>query len=173
MKTIYIPKGQTMVYDALETERLVVNGCLKVAHGLKAQTITGGGVILAGTISADDIRAREIEAASVCCLRLNAKRVQAAEVFTSESAVVSCYLCADYVATARLTVALYEVAELDASEVVSLPPVKRVHPSWMLLATLLYPVQMVLSLFRSVFCGGKVMDAEYQQATDDTSCPAA
>lgn len=173
MKTIYIPKGQTVAYDTLETERLVVNGCLKVAHGLKAQTITGGGVILAGTISADDIRAREIEAALVCCLRLNAKRVQAAEVFASESAVVSCYLCADYVVTARLTVALYEVAELDASEVVSLPPVKRVHPFWMLLATFLCPFQMVLSLFRSVFCGCEVMDAEYQQAPDDTSRPVA
>ena len=173
MKTICIPKGQTVACDTLETERLVVNGCLKVAHDLKAQSITGGGVILAGTISADDIRAREIEAASVCCLRLNAKRVHAAEVFASESAVVSCYLCSDYVATARLTVALHEVAELDAGEVVNLPPVKRAHPCWMRLAALLRPFHVVLSLFCSVFCGGEVMDAEYRQVLDDTSRPAA
>ena len=129
MKAIYIPKGRTAAYDTLEAERLVVNGCLKVAHGLKAQTISGSGVILAGTISADDIHAREIEAASVCCLRLSAKRVQAAEVFASESATVSCYLCADYVSTARLTAALYEVAELDAGEIVNLPPVKEEPPA--------------------------------------------
>ncbi|MCI8399281.1 MAG: hypothetical protein HFF90_07760 [Oscillibacter sp.] len=173
MKTICIPKGRTVAYDTLETEHLVVNGCLKVAHGLKAQTITGSGVILAGTISADGIRAREIEAAAVYCLRLNAKRVQAAEVMASESAVVSCYLCADYVATTRLTVGLYEVGEIDAAEVVNLPPVKRVHSFWMLLATLLRPFQVALSLLRSVFCTGEVMDAEYQQMPDDSSRPAA
>lgn len=173
MKTICIPKGQTVACDNLETERLVVNGCLKVAHGIKAQTITGGGIILAGTISADDIRAREIEAASVYCLRLSAKRVQAAEVFASESAFVSCYLRAGYVSTARLMTGLYKVGKLDAGEVINLPPLKRVHPFWMLLATLLHPFQVVLSLFRSVFCGGEVMDAEYRQVPDNTFCFAA
>ena len=125
MKTMYIPRGQTVAYDALETERLVVNGCLKVAHGLKAQAISGSGVILAGTISADDVCVREIEAASVYCLRLSAKRVQAAEVFASESAAVSCYLCADYVSADRLTVALHEVGKIDAREVAVLTPKKR------------------------------------------------
>lgn len=167
MKAIYIPKGRTAAYDTLEAERLVVNGCLKVAHGLKAQTISGSGVILAGTISADDIHAREIEAASVCCLRLSAKRVQAAEVFASESATVSCYLCADYVSTARLTAALYEVAELDAGEIVNLPPVKRVHPFWTLLAAILLPFQTALAMVRSVFCAGEVMDAEYRQVQEE------
>lgn len=56
MKTMYIPKGRTAAYDTLETDRLVVNGCLKVDHALKAKAISGTGVILAGTISADDIR---------------------------------------------------------------------------------------------------------------------
>ena len=69
MKTMYIPKGQALNYDSLEAEHLVVNGVLNVAHGLKARTISGGGLILAGTISADGICVREIEAASVHCLR--------------------------------------------------------------------------------------------------------
>ena len=50
-----------------------------MAHGLKARSISGDGLILAGTVSADDISVREVEAASVYCLRLAAKRVQAAE----------------------------------------------------------------------------------------------
>lgn len=104
MKKMYIPKGLTVTYDSLETEYLVVQGCLKATHGLKAKTIGGDGVIIAGTISADDICAREIEAAAVYCLRLAARRVQAAEVFASESAAVSCYLSADYVAADRLMV---------------------------------------------------------------------
>lgn len=143
MKAMYIPKGQTVAYDTLETERLVVNGYLKVDHALKARTISGSGVIFAGTISADDVCAREIEAASVYCLRLAAKRVQAAEVFASESVAVSCYLCADYVAADRLTVALHEVGKVDAREVVNLPP-KKLHPFWMLLAAILRPFQVSL-----------------------------
>lgn len=167
MKKLYIPKGRTASYDTLEAECLVVNGCLKVAYGLKARTISGSGVILAGTISADSIRAREIEAAAVYCLRLNAKRVQAAEVFASESAIVSCCLCADYVASARLTVAFHEVGEMNAREVVSLPP-KKIHPFWMLLAEILRPFRGLLAAFHAVFCAGAVMDAEYRQVPDET-----
>ena len=125
MKNLYIPKGQALNYDTLETEHLVVNGILNVAHGLKARTISGDGLVLAGTVSADDIRVRELEAASVYCLRLAAKRVQAAEVFASESAAVSCYLCADYVSADRLTVALHEVGKIDAREVAVLTPKER------------------------------------------------
>ena len=202
MKTVYIPKGVTAVYDSLETEHLAVQGCLKVAHGLKAETISGNGVILAGTISADDIHASEIEAASVYCLRLTAKRVQADEVFASESAMVSCYLCADYVLSARLMVNRYQVGKLNVCEIINLPmKAKRPHPFWMLLtmilhpfraalamfrlppenehsiwmllATILHPFQVVLAKFRSVFCTGEIMDAEYQQVPENVSRPAA
>ena len=166
MKTMCIPKGRTAAYDTLETDRLVVNGCLKVAHALKAKTISGSGVIFAGTLSADGIRAREIEAAAVYCLRLSAKRVQAAEVFASESAAVSCYLCADYVAADHLEVALHDVGKIDAREVVSLPT-KKVHPFWMLLASVLRLFQILLSVFCAVFHTGEIMDAEYRQVREE------
>lgn len=163
MKTMYIPKGQTVAYDTLETERLVVNGCLNVAHGLKAKTISGSGVILAGNISADDIRAREIEAASVYCLRLAARRVQAAELFASESAAVSCFLCADYVAADRLTVALHEVGKIDAREVVALAPKKR-SLFRLLLASALRSFWTSLTAPRSA---GEALDAEYRQVEEE------
>lgn len=163
MKTMYIPKGQTVAIDMLETERLVVNGCLKVAHGLKAQAISGSGVILAGTISADDVCVREIEAASVYCLRLSAKRVQAAEVFASESAAVSCYLCADYVAADRLTAALHDVGKIDAREVITLPPKKR-SLFRLLLASVLRSFWLSLTAPRPA---GEVLDAEYLQIPEE------
>ena len=94
MKTVYIPKGETVSYESLVTERLVVEGCLKTAYGVKAKTISGTGVICAGTIAADSIRAGDLEADAVICKRLLAQRVEAPEVFASESAVVSCYLSA-------------------------------------------------------------------------------
>ena len=125
MKTVYIPKGETVSYETLETERLVVKGCLKVAYGIKAKTISGGGVITAGTVSADDIQVDDLEAGSVVCQRLIAKRVQVPELFASECAAVSCFLSSAYVATRTLTVALSEIDEVDADEVIHLKPRKR------------------------------------------------
>ena len=75
MKTIYIPKGETVSYENLVTDRIVVKGCLKVLDGIKAKSITGSGVIYAGSVSADDIRVDDLEAAAVTCRRLIAKRV--------------------------------------------------------------------------------------------------
>mgnify|MGYP000587574052 FL=1 len=63
MKTVYIPKGHTVCYESLETEHLVVEGCLKTTCGVKAKTITGGGVLSAGTTSADVICLDELETA--------------------------------------------------------------------------------------------------------------
>lgn len=163
MKTMCIPKGQALNYDSLETEHLVVNGVLNVAHGLRARTISGDGLILAGTISANDVRAREIEAASVYCLRLAAKRVQAAEVFASESAAVSCYLCADYVSAARLTVALHEVGKIDAREVAVLTPKKR-SLFRLLLASALRSLWTSMTQPRE----GEVLDAEYRQVEKES-----
>ena len=125
MKTVYIPKGETVSYETLETERLVVKGCLKVPYGIKAKTISGSGVIIASTVSADDIRVDDLEAASVTCQRLIAKRVQTPELFAFESAAVSCFLSSAFVATGKLTVALSEIDEVKADEVIHLKPRKR------------------------------------------------
>ena len=125
MKTVYIPKGETARYETLETDRLVVKGCLKVTYGIKAKTISGGGMITAGTVSADDIRVNDLEAASVTCQRLIAKRVQTPELFAFESAAVSCFLSSAFVATGKLTVALSEIDEVKADEVIHLKPKKR------------------------------------------------
>ena len=125
MKTIYIPKGETVSYENLVTDRIVVKGCLKVLDGIKARSITGSGVIYAGTISADDIRADDLEATSVTCRRLIAKRVQTPTLIASESAAVSCYLSSSYVETGKLTVAASEICEAKAEEIIHLPPRKR------------------------------------------------
>ena len=125
MKNVYIPRGETVCYETLETDHLVVKGCLKVAYSLKAKTISGNGIIMAGTVSADDIRVDDLEAASVTCQRLIAKRVQTPELFAFESAAVSCFLSSAYVATGKLTVALSEIVEVKADEVIHLKPRKR------------------------------------------------
>lgn len=88
MKTVYIPKGETVHYESLATEHLVVHGRLHVTYGVKAQSITGSGVIDAGSINADTVCIDDAESGTVICKRLIAKRVQAPEVFASESAAV-------------------------------------------------------------------------------------
>lgn len=125
MKTIYIPKGETVCYENLVTDRIVVNGCLKVLGDVRAKSITGSGVIYAETVSADDIRVDDLEAASVTCRNLLAKRVQTPQLIVSDSAAVSCYLAASYVETGKLTVAASEICEAKADEIIHLPPKKR------------------------------------------------
>lgn len=120
MKTVYVPAGETVSYESLETECLVVMGCLKVTYGIKAKTISGSGVICAGSVEADDIRIDDVEASSVICNHFLAKRAKMPELFASESAAVSCFLSAAYVETGKLTVAISEVNEVKAEEIVHL-----------------------------------------------------
>ena len=75
MKTVYIPKGETVHYESLTTEHLVVHGRLHVTYGVKAQSITGSGVIDASSINADTVCIDDVESGTVICKRLIAKRV--------------------------------------------------------------------------------------------------
>lgn len=157
MKTVYIPKGETVSYESLVTDHLIVDGCLKTAYGVKARIISGNGVICAGSVAADEIRIRDMEAETVICTRLIAKRVEAPEVFASESAVVSCYLSSAYVKTGKLTVSVSEIDEVYAEEVIYLKPKDR-----SLFGMLLF------SALRSFWTrltapAAPVMDAEYKQ----------
>ena len=165
MKTVYIPKGETVRYETLETDRLVVKGCLKVAYGIKAKTISGGGMITAGTVSADDIRVDDLEAASVTCQRLIAKRVQTPELFASESAAVSCFLSSAFVMTGKLTVALSEIDEVKADEVIHLKPRKR-SLFRLLLASALRSFWTSLTTRPQK---SEVMDAEFTPVKDESA----
>lgn len=163
MKTVYIPKGETVHYESLTTEHLVVHGRLHVTYGIKAQSITGSGVIDAGSINADTVCIDDVESGTVICKRLIAKRVQAPEVFASESAAVSCFLSAAYVETGKLTAAISEVDEVVAQEVVNLTPKKRT-----LFGTLF--ASMLRSFWTALTAPGQkaeVLDAEFVPAQED------
>lgn len=163
MKTVYIPKGETVHYESLTTEHLVVHGRLHVTYGVKAQSITGSGVIDASSINADTVCIDDVESGTVICKRLIAKRVQAPEVFASESAAVSCFLSAAYVETGKLTAAISEVDEVVAQEVVNLTPKKRT-----LFGTLF--ASMLRSFWTALTAPGQkaeVLDAEFVPAQED------
>ena len=165
MKTVYIPKGETVHYETLVTEHLVVHGHLHVTYGIKAKTVAGKGVINASTIDADTVCIDDVEAASVICKRLLAKRVQSPEIFASESAAVSCFLSAAYVETGKLTVAISEIDVVEAQEVVNLKPKKR-----SLFGTLFASV--LRSFWTSMTVRGQkmeVMDAEFTPVQEETA----
>lgn len=163
MKTVFIPKGETVRYESLATEHLVVMGCLQVVDGIKAKTISGSGAISAGTVSADSICLDEVEAAAVICKRLAAKRVMAPEVFASESVAVSCFLSAAYVETVKLTTALSELQEVKAQEIVHLPAKKRSLFGTLLASTL----RSFWTRLRAKKNSGEVLDAEFVQVQEE------
>lgn len=171
MKTVYIPKGKTVHYESLVTDHLVVKGCLDVTYGVKAKTISGSGVLCAGSAEADNIRIDSLEAASVICKRLIAKRVQAPEVFASESAVISCFLSAAYVETGRLTVAISEIDEVKADEVINLTKKKRTLFGTLLASALRsFWTALTVSWMRSEVIDAKYIPAaEAEPATPDTA----
>lgn len=125
MKNLYIPKGKTVHYETLSCQNIVNDGILEVEGTVHARNITGKGVIHAGTISARSVAAMDVECAVLIGETLVCERVCAAEIKLSVSAVVSCYLDAEYVEVPKLTVAKHSVGTLKAKDVVALPEKKR------------------------------------------------
>ena len=158
MKTIYIPKGETVRYESLYADRIVVDGCLRVEHGLDAKISSGKGIIHAGKVTGNTIRIGTLDACSVMCKRLLAERVDAPEVFASESVTVSCVLSACMVETPKLTVAVCEVEELKAKDVAKVPA-KR----WSLFGILLYTtLQSLWFALQAAMTKGEAIDADYE-----------
>ncbi len=157
MKTIYIPKGETVRYESLYADRIVVDGCLRVEHGLDAKVISGKGIIHAGKVTGNTIRIGTLDACCVMCKRLLAERVDAPEVFASESVTVSCVLSACMVETPKLTVAICEVEELKVKELVKVSA-KR----WSLFGVLLYTtLQSLWFAIQAAMTRGEAIDADY------------
>lgn len=159
MKTIYIPKGETVCYDNLATERIVVKGCLRVSGSIHVKSIVGGGVVYADSVQADGVRVDNLKAGSVICQRLIAKDVQTPRLIASESAAVSRYLDAAYVTAGKLTVAASRIGEVEAEEVVNLPLKKR-SLFGLLLASALHSFWAALT----DACKNDVIDAEFVPA---------
>lgn len=162
MKTIFIPKGETRTFEELSTEKLIVDGHLKVTGSIKAEFISGRGAISAEEVSADSISVAELDTATTICRRLMAKRVTTSELFASDWAVVSVFLSAGFVETGKLTMALSDVDEVKANEVITLKPAERG------MFTMLIHSALRSFWLRFTAPAAPVVDAEYEPIkTDD------
>lgn len=132
MKNLYIPKGKTLRYDSLACWNIVNDGVLIVENSIQARHISGKGVLDAGSIACRSLAAADIDAAHITTGKLAAERVCASEVRVSGAAVVSCCLEAAYVEVPKLTVALSQIGELRAQEVVNLSDKRRSIPGALL-----------------------------------------
>lgn len=165
MKKLYVPKNTTVQYETLETDTVVVKGCLVVENALRAKNILGSGIVIAGSISSDEIVADELESTSIVARHIAAKRAYAADIHASESMVISCYLESAFVQTRKLTVSASQISELVADEVINLAAEHK--GLWRTLAA-----SALRSLWLSLFgerpaqensTTGEVMDADYVQ----------
>ena len=124
-KTMYVPKGETVLLDNLTCEQVIVNGVLHVIGDIQAKHIRGKGFIFAGNISTKSITACTINAGTIVTDRLVAERVTAVKLHAVQAAAVSSYLEADLVKSPKITVADANIADLIAEEVVQLKTRRR------------------------------------------------
>ena len=125
MKNLYIPKGKSLHYETLYCQNIVNDGTLIVDGTLHARSISGKGILKAGTVSVRHVAEMDIECATMNGETMAAERVCAAEIVLSGSATVSCYLEAEYVEVPKLTMAKHNIGTLKADDVITLPEKKR------------------------------------------------
>jgi hypothetical protein len=121
MKKVFIPKGEIVRHNSLYTERLIVNGLLQVNGKLVAKEILGNGIIEAGEIICDDLRASCVTAGNITAKRIAAgKLFVQAECRASESVAVLDYVSAAYLNTGTLSMTLSDIGGCDADEIITM-----------------------------------------------------
>lgn len=80
MKNLYIPKGKTLHYETLYCQNIVNDGTLIVDGTLHARSISGKGILKAGTVSVRHVAEMDIECATMNGETMAAERVCAAEI---------------------------------------------------------------------------------------------
>lgn len=164
MKKAYIPRGETVAYNCLYTDRVIVKGVLRVSGRLVAREILGGGVIEAREIVCDDIHAVSVTADFV-----TAKRIVADKLFVqfecraSEAVAAKDYAAAGYLSTGRLSVTLSEIQACDADEIITLKRKKS-------LLGLLW-ASWWRSLYLGLFYGGKRKKPRGETPEAESSAP--
>lgn len=119
MKKLFVPRGESVAYQSIHTDKLVVKGYLEVDDDVRARHISGNGIIVAGSISADTLFMDEVEAGVVTADKIVAHRMTAPDC-RGKVIMVTGYLGAERVKAGKLTVGLSDIREVEADEVVNL-----------------------------------------------------
>lgn len=126
MKKIYIPKGETVRHNNLNTDKLIVKGTLHVSGKIVAKEILGGGVIEAREIVCDDLHAYSVNADFITAVRVVADKLFVRfECRATEHIAVTGFIGAGYVSAGKLSMTLSDIASCDADEIITLPQRRR------------------------------------------------
>jgi len=125
-KVMYIPKGQTVAFDNLYCENLIVLGTLIVRGRLVARNIRSTkGHICASSISAKSLVGNTVDADVIVVDRLIANQVDALEIRVTENMAASSFVKADLLKAGKVTLADSEIGDLQSDDVTYLTAKKR------------------------------------------------
>jgi len=120
MKKLFVPRGETVTYNCLHTDRIVVKGVLRVNGKLEAKEILGGGVVEAREIVCDDLRAAGVSADFVTARRITADKLFVRFECRGQDVAVRDYAAAGYMNAGKLSVTLSDIQACDADEIITL-----------------------------------------------------
>lgn len=167
MKKVFVPKGEVVCHNCLYTEKLVVNGVLRVSGKLSAGEITGNGVIEAREIICDGLRMGTVTADFVTAKKIAVQKLFVQfECRASGRIVVSDYVTAGYISTTAISMSLSDICACDAEEIITLPRKKR---SLLILLWASWWRSLTLELFHG---GRKKQPEAEQQAPESEAEPA-
>lgn len=124
MKKVYIPKGETVTYDSLNTVNIVVCGTLIVKGKLTAHSIQGGGRVEAEEIQCDTIEAGTVQAEIVTAQKIVGKKLFIRDCI-ADIIMATDFIESLHVLTKCLYISLSSISQCDAEEIIMLAPKKR------------------------------------------------
>lgn len=125
MKKVFIPKGETVTYDQLNTLSIVVKGTLIVRGKLTASFIQGGGRVEAEEIQCDTMEVGTAQAEIVTARKVVGKKLFVRDLVATDAVMATDFIESLHVLTKSLFITLSSISQCDAEEIIMLSQKKR------------------------------------------------
>lgn len=120
MKRIYVPKGETVTYDNLNTGNAVVKGILIVKGLFTATHIQGKGKVQAEEIQCDTIEVDTVQADIVTARKVVGKKLFIRDCRATDAVMAVDFIESIRVMTKKLYMSLSSISECEADEIIIL-----------------------------------------------------
>lgn len=125
MKKVFIPKGETVTYDQLNTLSIVVKGTLIVRGKLTASFIQGGGRVEAEEIQCDTMEVGTAQAEILTARKVVGKKLFIRDLVATDAVMATDFIESLHVLTKSLFITLSSISQCDAEEIIMLSQKKR------------------------------------------------
>lgn len=120
MKRIYVPKGETVTYNNLNTGNAVVKGTLIVNGLFTAKHIQGNGRVQAEEIQCDTIEVDTVQADIVTARKIVGKKLFIRDCRATDAVMAVDFIESIRVMTKTLYMSLSSISECEANEIIIL-----------------------------------------------------